>query len=57
MTITLIGGAAEDRPDAAEPPEVAVLCESSGLVLTPVKDGFRLVSASCGVRAVRSGRR
>jgi hypothetical protein len=51
------GGAAEDRLDTAEPPEVTVVSESSGLVLTPVKAGLRLVSANCGVRAVRSGRR
>jgi hypothetical protein len=40
-----------------EPPEVTVVSESSGLVLTPAKAGLRLVSASRGVRAVRSGRR
>ena len=50
-----LGGAAEDRTDAAKPPEVTVVPESNGLVLTPVKTGLRLVSASRGVRAMRSG--
>ena len=52
-----LGGAAEDRLDAAEPPELAIVLESSGLVFPPVKAGLHLVSAIRGVRAVRSGRR
>ncbi len=52
-----LGGAAEDRLDAAEPPEPQSRREDSGLVLPPVKAGLHLVSASRGVRAVRSGRR
>ncbi len=52
-----LGGAAEDRSDAAEPPELRVVSESSGLVLIPVKAGLRLISASRDVRAARSGRR
>ena len=52
-----LGGAAEDRPDAAGPPEVTVVPQGSGLVLTSVRAGLRLVSASRGVRAARSGRR
>ena len=34
-----LGGAAEDRLDMAEPPEPAIVPESSGLVLPPVKAG------------------
>jgi len=34
-----LGGAAEDRPDAAEAPEPTIEPESSGLVLPPVKAG------------------
>jgi hypothetical protein len=34
-----LGGAAEDRLDAAEPPELTIVSESSGLVLPPVKAG------------------
>ena len=52
-----LGGAAKDRLDAAEPPELIIVPESIGLVLTPVKAGLPLVSASRGVRAVRSERR
>ncbi len=32
-------GAAEDRLDAAEPPELTIAAESSGLVFPPVKTG------------------
>jgi hypothetical protein len=35
-----LGGAAEDRLDAAEPPELTIVAESSGLVLSSVKAGF-----------------
>ena len=34
-----LGGAAEDRLDAAEPPELTIVAESSGLVLPQVKAG------------------
>ena len=34
-----LGGAAEDRLDAAEPPGLTIVAESSGLVLPPVKAG------------------
>jgi hypothetical protein len=47
-----LGGAAEDRLHAAEPPELITVPESIGVVLTPVKAGLPLVSASRGVRAV-----
>ena len=50
-----LGGAAEDRRDAAEPSELTIVPENSGVVLPPVKSGLPLVSASHGVRAVRSG--
>ena len=40
------------RLDAAEPPELTIVAESSGLVLPPVEAGLHLVSASRGVRAV-----
>ena len=33
------GGAAEARLDAAEPPELTIVAEGSGLVLLPVKAG------------------
>jgi hypothetical protein len=52
-----LGGAAEDRLDAAEPLKLTIVSESSRLMLPPVKAGFHLVSASRRVRAVRSGRR
>jgi hypothetical protein len=32
-----LGGAAEDRPDAGEAPELTIVTLSSGLVLLPVK--------------------
>ena len=35
-----LGGAAEDRLDVAEPPELTIVSESSGLVFPPVKAGF-----------------
>jgi hypothetical protein len=34
-----LGGAAEDRRDAAEPPELTIASEISGPVLAPVKPG------------------
>ena len=34
-----LGGAAEDRLDAAEPPELTIVAESGGLVFPPVKAG------------------
>jgi hypothetical protein len=52
-----LGGAAEDRLDAAEPPELTIVPENSGVVLSPVKAGLLLVGLSHGVRGVRSGRR
>jgi hypothetical protein len=38
-------------------PGLTIVAESSRLLLPPVKAGLHLVSASRGVRAVRSGRR
>ena len=52
-----LGGAAGARLDAAEPPELTIVPVSSGVMSLPVKADFHLVSASCGVRAARSGRR
>jgi hypothetical protein len=39
------------------PPEPTIVSKSIGLVLSPARAGFHLISASRGVRAVRSGRR
>src|SRR5580704_11739060 len=52
-----LGGAAEDRLDADEAPEPTIVSQSCGLVLPAGQGGLHLVSASRGVRAVRSGRR
>src|SRR6185437_3805911 len=52
-----LGGAAEDRLDAAEPPELTIVPENSGVVLPPLKAWLPLVSASHSLRAARSGRR
>ena len=47
-----LGGAAENRPDPAEPPEPTIVPESIGLVLPLANVGLDLVSAGPGVRAV-----
>ena len=46
-----LGGAAEDRLDAAELLELTIVAESSGLVLPAGQGGLHRVSASRGVRA------
>ena len=51
-----LGAAAEDGLDAAEPPELTIEVGSSGPVFLPVKAGLHWVSASRGVRPVRSRR-
>ena len=51
-----LGGAAEDRLDAAEPLELTIASQSSGPVLAPTTAGLHLVGASHGGRAVRPGR-
>ncbi len=45
-----LGGAAEDRLDTAEPPELTIAPEISGPVLEPAKAGLHLASASRGGR-------
>ena len=50
-----LGGGAEDRLDAAEPPELTIASQINGPVLAPAKAGLHLVSASRGGRTVRSG--
>ena len=52
-----LGGAADHRLNAAEPPELTIAAESSALVFPPVKAGLHRVSASRGVRLARSRRR
>jgi hypothetical protein len=36
-----LGGAAEDRLDATEPPELTIVADGSGLVLLPVRASRR----------------
>src|SRR5260370_19226366 len=44
-----LGGAAENRPGAAEPPELAIVAESSGGMLAPVTAGPILAARAAAV--------